>query len=186
MGGTSLSRSAQPSLPHQCYGEELWHRQTLPSLSWHMVQQEQEKPPFSVICWTVLFFTFTLNVQKTPCRVRQFQPRGWENVTGAAPSLQTPKSKWESSFIHSPPSLLLTLCIHCEDIFGYCWMKQHCGIPTLEDKFPSLTYWHLTKLLRSSRNLMYSWCSRAVLSSINSSAKVLSTPLSARKSIKWS
>lgn len=127
-----------------------------------------------------------LMYKKTPCRVRQFQPRGWENMTGAAPSLQPPKSKWESSFIHSPPSLLLTLCIHCEDIFGYCWMKQHCGIPTLEDKFPSLTYWHLTKLLRSSRNLMYSWCSRAVLSSINSSAKVLSTPLSARKSIKWS
>lgn len=33
---------------------------------------------------------------------------------------------------------------------------------------------------------MYSWCSSAVLSSINSSAKVLSTPRSARKSIKWS
>lgn len=33
---------------------------------------------------------------------------------------------------------------------------------------------------------MYSWCSMAVLSSISSSAKVLSTPRSARKSIRWS
>lgn len=85
-----------------------------------------------------------------------------------------------------PNSKLLTLHICCKDIFGYCWLEQCCGIPTLEEKFPSLTYWHLTKLFRSSRNLMYSWCSSAVLSSINSSANVLSTPRSARKSIKWS
>uniref|UniRef100_A0A8C0U092 RPA interacting protein n=1 Tax=Cyanistes caeruleus TaxID=156563 RepID=A0A8C0U092_CYACU len=41
--------------------------------------------------------------------VRQFWPVASENLTGAAPSLHIPRSKWESSFSHSPPSTLLTL-----------------------------------------------------------------------------
>ena len=59
-------------------------------------------------------------------------------------------------------------------------IKLRCSAPCC------LLYLLLTKPLRSSRKEMYSWCSRAVLSSTNSSAKVLSTPRSARKSIRWS
>lgn len=176
----------QPSLPLLC--EQLWHRQTLPSLSWQLwYSRKKTNHPFQWYVEQFLFFTFTLNCTKIPHAGQgNSGPGRWRTWLGLHHHYNIPQSKGESWFSHSPPSKLLTLCIHCEDIFGYCWMKQHCGIPTLEDKFPSLAYWHLTKLLRSSRNLMYSWCSRAVLSSINSSAKVLSTPLSARKSIRWS
>lgn len=73
----------------------------------------------------------------------------------------------------------------------HVWLQSRfCSLakPAINLRYSAscLLYWLLTKLLRSSRKVIYSWCSRAVLSSTNSSAKVLSTPRSARKSIRWS